>query len=155
RPMARSGGYRLFLTDAYPFRKSILHTIEHAPEKNDHLADYVGVSYLYSDTPPSGRIAPTLADRLVVDPKRLVFTPGWYTPIHAFSIQNATLTKKTERIGQAEVRYLSMRTSGEDIFGQHSLVFLCDVPASGRYRVLIDAVMGPDQGTLQLFKDER
>ncbi len=155
RPMARSGGYRLFLIDAYSFRKSILHTIEHAPEKNDHVADYVGVTYLYADSAPSGNIAPPLAQRNVVDPKRLVFTPGWYMPIHAFSIQNATLTKKTERIANQEVRYLSMRGTGEDIFGQHSLVLLCDVPAPGRYKVIVDAMAGPDQAIFQLFKDER
>ena len=46
RPQGRTGGYRLFLSDAYAFRRSLKLTIEHAPTGNDLPTDYVGVSYL-------------------------------------------------------------------------------------------------------------
>jgi len=52
RPQARSGGYRLFLTDAYAFHRSLKLDMEHAPERNDIIADYVGVSYLYLENSP-------------------------------------------------------------------------------------------------------
>ena len=51
RPQARSGAYRLFLTDAYAFHQSLKLDMEHAPEKNDFDADYVGVSLSVSGKP--------------------------------------------------------------------------------------------------------
>ena len=56
RPQARSGAYRLFLTDAYAFHNSLKLDMEHAPEKNDFEADYVGVSYLYLENRPTSRV---------------------------------------------------------------------------------------------------
>jgi hypothetical protein len=156
RPQARSGGYRLFLTDAYAFHKSLKLDMEHAPEKNDFIADYTGVSYLYlQDFPTSTWTLPDVAARTVHDPERLVYTPGWYVPMHAFSLQNATLTKKNERIGSSEERYLSMHGEGEDVFGKHSISFLCAIPASGKYRVLLETINGPAQGIVQLYQNER
>ena len=155
RPQARSGGYRLFLTDAYAFHKSLKLDMEHAPERNDFDADYVGVSYLYLETPPASAwtLAP-LADRKVHDPERLVFTPGWYLPIHAFSMEHATLAKQIEQINGRENRFLSLRPEGDNPFGEHLLSFLCAVPAAGRYRVSIEAMTGPAQGIVQLFQNE-
>jgi len=156
RPQARSGGYRLFLTDAYAFHQSLKLDMEHAPEKNDFIADYVGVSYLYLQSyPTTSWTLPDVAARSVHDPDRLVYTPGWYVPMQAFSLQNATLTKKVERIGGAEERLLSMHTEGEDVFGKHSISFLCAIPASGKYRVLLESIHGPAQGIVQLFQNER
>ena len=155
RPMGRSGGYRIFLGDAMAFKKSILLTIEHAPERNEYDGDYAGMTYLYLDRPGGNSTIPALAQRRVADPPRLVFNPGWYMPIHAFSIQNATLTKKNERINNQEVRSLSMRATDSDIFGLHSISLLADVPATGRYRVSVEVMQGPDQGILQLFHQER
>ncbi len=155
RPQARSGGYRLFLTDAYAFHRSLKLDMEHAPERNDFVADYVGVSYLYLENAPTTPWKlPDLAARAVGDPDRLVYTPGWYVPLHAFSLQNATLTKKVEHIGGAEHRFLSLRAEGSDVFGEHCLSFLCAIPAAGRYRVSIEAMTGPAQGVVQLFQNE-
>ena len=156
RPMARSGGYRLFLGDAMAFRKSINLTIEHAPERNELDADYAGVTYLYLEKPSTGSWSiPASAHRRVNDPPRLVFNPGWYMPIHAFSVQNSTLTRKLERTNNQEIRSLSMTATDSDIFGPHSLSLLCDVPADGRYRVSVEVMQSPDQGILQLFYQER
>ncbi len=155
RPMARSGAYRLFLTDAYSFHASLKLDQEHAPERNDFDADYVGVSYLYLENRPTSNWSlPNLAARTVTDPTRLVFTPGWYMPIHAFSMERASLTKKNEKINNRDERYLSMRAEGEDVFGPHSISFLCGIPAAGRYRVSIEALNGPEQGMVQLFQNE-
>jgi hypothetical protein len=155
RPQARSGAYRLFLTDAYAFHKSLRLDMEHAPENNDFEADYVGVSYLYLENrPTSAWTLPDQIARTVHDPERLVFTPGWYLPIHAFSMEHATLAKKVEQINGRENRFLSLRPDGENLFGEHLLSFLCAVPAAGRYRVSIEAMTGPAQGIVQLFQNE-
>ena len=70
------------LTDAYAFRQSIVSTIEHGPEGNKFPADYTAVTFLYSDTNPASRNPlPKVEERKVSDPDRVVFTPGWTTPI--------------------------------------------------------------------------
>ncbi|MEP6755748.1 MAG: glycoside hydrolase family 172 protein [Chthonomonadales bacterium] len=155
RPMARSGAYRLFLTDAYAFHKSIKMDMEHAPERNDFVADYVGVSYLYlEDRPTTDWSIPAQPLRAVRDPKRLVFTPGWYIPIHSFSMERATVAKKNERIGRNDERFISVRATGEDVFGPHHISFLCSIPATGKYRVIIEPLNGPEGTRVQLFQNE-
>ena len=152
RPQGRSGGYRLFLSDTYAFRRSLKLTIEHAPAGNDLPTDYVGVSYLYLENPPpTPWTLPAQTARAVNDPKRLVFSPGWALPIYAFSLNNATLTRKTERIGQEDVRFLSMCAEGRAAFGWHNVSFLCAIPSAGRYQVTIEALQGPAQGIVQLY----
>jgi len=154
--LARTGAYRLFLTDAYAFRNSARLVIEHGPEKNAVPTDYAGVAYLYlKDPPPQPWELPPPAQRVVKDLDKLVFVPGWTVPIHSFSFQGVTLTKKTERLGGREARYLSARAEGSDIFGDHSLSFLCEVPLAGRYRVSVETMRGPDQGRIQLFQNEK
>ena len=155
RPQARSGGYRLFLTDAYAFHKSLKLDMEHAPEHNTFVADYVGVSYLYLENPPvKPWHIPAQPARAVTDPTRLVFSPGWYMPLHAFSMQNATLTKRVEHMDR-EHRYLTLETHGENMFGDHMISLLCAVPAAGKYKVSIEPMVGPNNCIVQLFQRER
>jgi hypothetical protein len=156
KALGRTGAYRFFINDAYAFRKSINLTIEHAPTGNEMITDYAGVTYLYLEDPPKEEWSvPPVAERRVKDLTRLVYVPGWNVPIHAFSFQNATLQKKEERIGEGSVRYLQMAATGGDVFGPHLIAFTCEVPAAGRYRVLLEALEGPGQAIVQLFQDER
>jgi Protein of unknown function (DUF2961) len=154
RPQSRSGAYRLFLTDAYPFRKSLVADIEHAPTGNTDPTDHVGVSYLYLEKPPAQPWSlPALADRAVQESTRLVFNPGWYQPSATFSIENATLSRKKEKIGETDYRYLSLQANGPELIGLHHLALFCDVPVAGRYRVSIEMMKGPDQGRVQVFEN--
>ena len=156
KPLGRTGGYRFLLADAYSFEKSILFTIEHAPTGNKMPTDYAAVTYLYSENGPTFDFTlPRVVDRRVTDPARVVFTPGWNVPIHSFSIQNASLAKKTVKVGKEEVRFLSLRTEKEDMFGAHHVSLVCDLPAAGRYTVRIEALQGPEQGSVQLFENDR
>ncbi len=156
KPLARTGAYRLLLADACAFNQSLKLTIEHAPERNTGRHDYVGTTYLYAEAPPAGagNLAP-VAERRVRDPERIVFTPGWNLPVYSFSLRNMTLAKKSERIDNREARYLSVRAEGDDVFGPHHLSFLCEAPAAGKYRVAIEALAGPAEAKVQLFRDER
>ncbi len=155
KPLGRSAGYRFMLTDAYAYRESILHAMEHAPENNSLPTDYCAVSFFYSKERPDLSFAlPPLAERRVVDFRQFKFLPGWSVPIHAFSFQNVTLTKKVEKIKGEEIRFLSMRAEGEDVFGQPFISFAFNIPASGKYAVQMEAVLGPDQGRVQLFRNE-
>ncbi len=156
KPLARTGGYRFLLTDSYPYAKSIDYTIEHGPEGNTVPTDYTSVVFFYSqDPPPADSPLPPPDERKVTGLDRIVFTPGWNVPIHTTSLQNAVWTKLSSTVGKDRVRYFSMRTSGEDIFGPHHVSFVCDLPASGKYMVSVKAVLGPDQGILRVFERDQ
>jgi hypothetical protein len=154
KPLGRSGAYRFFIGDSYSFGKSILQTIEHAPERNQLVADYCGVTYLYSEKRPTPAVIPDLAMRRVIDPLRIVFTADWTVPINSFSFQDATLSRTSVPAGKGQARCLSFRARGEDWFGPAFISLTCDLPASGTYRVTLDVVKGPEQGKIQLFRDE-
>jgi hypothetical protein len=156
RHLGRTGGYRLLLGDAYAFRESLKTTIEHGPTGNAVPADYTGVTWLYAERPPEGLSPlPPVAERAVHDPEAVVFTPGWTMPIHAFSWSHATLAKRVEKIGDREVRFLSVTvTEPREVFGPHYLSLICELPAAGRYAVAIEAIEGPAQGRVQLFRNE-
>ena len=154
RFLGRTGGYRFLLTDAYAYRQRVRSTIEHGPAGNKFPSDYTGVTFLYSDANPSAPRLPAVASRRVRDPDHVVFTPGWTTPIHAFSWANATLSKHDDRVGNENLRYLSMKAEGGEVFGPHYISFICEMPAAGRYRVSVEALEGPTQGIVRLFRDE-
>lgn len=156
KPLARTGGYRFFLTDSYAYSKSIDYTIEHGPEGNAVPTDYTSVVFFYSqDPPPADAPLPPVAERRVTGLDRIVFVPGWNVPIHTTSLQNAVWTKLSSTVGKSRVRRFSMKTSGEDAFGPHHVSFICDLPEAGKYRVSVKAVLGPDQGILRLFERDR
>jgi hypothetical protein len=122
---------------------------------NEGQTDHASVVFFYSLDPPvdEAPLTPGL-DRRVTAPTRVVFVPGWNVPIHTTSLQNATWTKRTATVGGKEVRHLSMRTTGDDIFGPHHLSFICAMPSAGLYQVGIRALLGPDQGIVQLSRHD-
>ena len=132
-----------------------MQTIEHAPTGNELLNDYCAVTYLYSRNRPTCEFAlPSLAERKVIDLKRVVFATWWNVPINAFSFKDATLTKNGEKYDGKDVRYISLRAKGDDWFGYHFICFVCELPAAGKYKVSIDAIKGPAQAKVQLFMDD-
>jgi hypothetical protein len=152
RPLGRTGGYRFFLSDAYSYRRSVLQAIEHAPERNEHPADYCAVTYLYSEKRPKADFSvPSVNRRAVDDPRQIVFTPHWTLPILGFSFAGATISRGSQQVGGADVRCLTMRADRPDIFGPAFISFGCKLPARGRYRISVDAIAGPDQAVVQLF----
>ncbi|MCP5526360.1 MAG: DUF2961 domain-containing protein [Verrucomicrobiales bacterium] len=155
KPLGRTGGYRLLLGDAYAFREHVRQTIEHGGNNNDEAADYCGLTYFYAE--PSSGLGiglPAVAERGVNDPLEMAFPAWWQTPIHAWCFQNATLSRESARIGDTDVRYLSLRAAGQDWFGPPFLSLTCAVPATGDYEILLAAVQGPEQAQVQLFRDE-
>jgi hypothetical protein len=154
--LGRTGGYRFMLGDAYAFRESICQTIEHAPTGNEMPTDYCGVTFLY--LLGSAKLETSLPDRearRVVDFERIIFTPSWAVPIHAFTFRGATLSKREEEIRGQRVSFLRMQADQpQDWFGPPFLSLVCDMPAAGRYEVSIEAVKGPGQAQVQLFQNE-
>lgn len=154
--LSRTGGYRMFVADAYPFEESVKLTIEHGGVGNQAPGDYASVVYFYAvDRPTADWTLPSAAERAVSSPERIVFKPGWNVRLDSFSIQNMTLEKVQEEVGGQRVRYLRVRATGEDRFGPHSISFRCELPRAGRYRVSLEAVGGPGQGVVQIYRNEK
>lgn len=156
KPLGRTGGYRWMIADALAYKESIDFTIEHSPEGNADPTDYTSVTFFYSlDPPASDSPLPPASARRVTAPDRIVFVPGWNVPVRTSSLQNAVWTKISTEIEGQRVRYLSMKTSGNDIFGPHHMAFITDVPETGSYKIWIRAVLGPDQGKIQMYQRDR
>ena len=155
KQMSRTGGYRILLGDAYSYSQSLRFTMEHSGEKNNIPTDNVAVTMLYSDKlPDPAPLLPEVTQRKVQDPTEMIFPMGWQTPIYAWSFDNASLTRRKLKIGNEEVRYLSLACKGSDWFGPHFISPMCEVPSEGNYTVSITAVKGPEQGIVQLFQNE-
>lgn len=74
-PMARTGGYRLCLSDKMSFENDFYFGIEHGPEKNEYPVDYTSVAYYYCDRAPSQHREPTEELRTVYLPDKHTFYP--------------------------------------------------------------------------------
>jgi hypothetical protein len=74
-PYARTGGYRLYITDKITWQKAIIHTIEHGPEGNKYPVDYTSLALYYSDTAPEAILDPVPGLREVYVPDTLIFHP--------------------------------------------------------------------------------
>lgn len=153
--LGRTGGFRLLLNDVYPFTNEVRQTIEHSGTGNDIPTDYVGLTYFYAGSKVQGLAdMPPAPQRAAQDLTEILFPAGWQIPIRAFPFDQATITRKTLRIATNEVRFLSFRGQGADWVGPPYLQVICDLPSKGRYRVQLEVVKGPEQGIVQLFRDE-
>lgn len=73
-PLARTGGYRLFLSDKIPFAKSFYQSIEHGPTDNIPV-DYTSLGLYYCDTPPATYEKPANENTEVYIPDTLMMYP--------------------------------------------------------------------------------
>lgn len=151
RYLGRTGAYRFFLNDAYSYRHSIVQTIEHAPERNQHPADYCGVTYLYSTDAPAVSMPSPLQVR---DPDRLVYSAFWTMPIDGFSLSGTTLTRGDVPVDDRSTRALSLRATGNGDFDICFVTLRADIPSAGRYRVYGDFVKGPAGGVVQVCRED-
>ena len=79
-PFARTGGYRLFLSDKMSFEKSFYHSIEHGPVGNSFPVDYTSVSFYYAEAGAKQESLPDdkstgvfLPDTLIIYPQLMDF----------------------------------------------------------------------------------
>ncbi len=153
--VSRTGGYRWMIGDTYVFRKNIDYTIEHGPEGNLEKTDYASTTFFYSAEPPSVQIAlPAVAERRTRDINKIVFVPGWNVPTHSWSLNNAILEKRSDKVGDGRIRYFKMQATGKEVFGEHQISFIFDLPAAGKYRVSVKSIMGPDMGIMQMYQHD-
>ncbi len=87
-PLARTGGYRFYLTDKITYQNHFLHSIEHGPQGNKYPVDYTSIAFYYSDRPPAQFTEPEeklrevyLPDTLIITPDLLKVTVGLYNAV--------------------------------------------------------------------------
>lgn len=74
-PFCRTGGYRFYLSDKLSFEKNIYHSIEHGPVNNNIPAEYISVSFYYSNSPVTKIVIPQTSFTKVFVPDTLVLYP--------------------------------------------------------------------------------
>ncbi len=119
-PMARTGGYRFYLTDKLSYEKELYIGIEHGPEGNMYPVDYTSVAYYYSNTPLTELMKMNEELRTVFIPQKHEYYP---------QLMDLTLGGGVKAIHQRGIR---MTASPDGMVR----VMLNDVP-EGRYNVYI------------------
>lgn len=97
-PYARTGGYRLFISDKMPFEKDIFHSIEHGPEENNKPGDYTSVALYYApqavtlpqSAPDNSLSSVFLPDTLMLYPQLMEYSIGGAVRIEDNSLQSGT-----------------------------------------------------------------
>lgn len=134
-PMARTGGYRFFLSDKISFEKEIYHGMEHGEVANNFPVDYTSVAFFYAAQPLKERMEPTEELREVYFPEKHVYFP---------QLMEITLERGIQAIFDRGL----MLTS----FGQGAVrVMLTDVP-EGKYRVLVNYHETPNGADFQVWQ---
>ena len=100
-PYARTGGYRLFISDKMPFEKDIRHTIEHGPEQNNRQGDYTSVALYYAGrSVAQSQVAPNnslttifIPDTFMIYPQLMQYSVAGAVKIDGSSFESATAGK--------------------------------------------------------------
>lgn len=147
-PLARTGGYRLMVTDKVSFEKELLLTIEHGPENNNVPVDYVSVAFYYCDTPPETNPLPSEEQLSALEtPSTLEY---WLQllPVKALShgVSLSTTDYKADDSGRGyQVYKLEGQPGG---FAKFEL----EVPREGIYKLYLSYLKGPDCGNFEVYQ---
>lgn len=145
-PLARTGGYRFYLSDRLPFKESFKLTIEHGGTGNSVPADYTSVAFFYCDrpmtenpVPPHDLLEPVKSPRMQEYWLQLL-------PIMAFSEQSEII-KQTLADSKSKKNCEVLKfSSAEDGF----IKFGLDVPGEGDYNLYISYFKGKNCGNFQV-----
>ncbi len=145
-PLARTGGYRLLVTDKISFEKDIVLTIEHGPENNNIPVDYTSVAFYYCDTPPDSNVLPSAELlRQVETPEILEY---WIQLLPVRALDHGTTISygdcKDENTGK-NYQVLKLESARRG-FAKFEL----EVPSNGRYKLYMSYLKGPDCGQFEI-----
>lgn len=153
RQLARTGGYRVLMSDAYSFTRSINFSIEHGPEDNAADGDYAGGVFFYLDR-PDGSAQPEL-DTAVL--KATSFRVGTNPMMGLDSLIYASLKPEGKDlpsgwvpVARFERIFKDRKVVFDDEWGPPLLSLRVEAPRSGRYAIMVDALTGPGAAKLQL-----
>jgi hypothetical protein len=139
-PLARTGGYRFYISDKLSFEKNFNLAIEHGPENNAIPVDYTSVAFYYCETPPVENNLPSI--ELLSMSKSPSTLEYWIEmlPVKAIS-SGATLSKETRVDANTKENYGILKlTAGDNGYVKYEL----EVPEEGEYRLYLSYFKGPD-----------
>lgn len=137
-PMARTGAYRLFMTDKVTFEEKLKVTIEHGPEENKFPVDYTSVAFYYGSKPATCAVQPTERLREVYYPSTHVFFPQ----LMNLSVGHNMKIENRERL-VAETGHEGMVR-----------IMLDEVP-EGVYKVKLTYYKTPDGGAFEVWNRQK
>ena len=135
-PFARTGGYRLFISDKMPFAKEITHTIEHGPEQNNKPGDYTSIAMYYAaqsittdqPQPVDEMMKIYIPDTLMVYPQLMQYTIGGAVKIEGNILHTTT--------------------------GGQVKIDLSEIPA-GKYKLYADMEKSPDGAEVMVWQRQK
>ncbi len=137
-PMARTGGYRFFVSDKLSFEKEIYHGMEHGEVRNNFPVDYTSVAFYYAAQPLKEKMEPTAELREVYLPATHVYFP---------QLMQVTPDRGIQVILD---RGLMMTAYGQGA----ARVMLTDVP-EGNYKVLLNYHERPNGADFQVWQRQK
>jgi hypothetical protein len=145
-PLARTGGYRFYISDKVSFKENIQLTIEHGPTGNDIPVDYTSVAFYYCDRPPVENNIPTAKLLSGTNPPSTLEYWLDLFPIKAFS-NEASISKEEWTDSKSKVNYDVLRFSSRE---NGFVKFELEVPSDGEYKLYMSYFRGPDCGAFQV-----
>jgi hypothetical protein len=145
-PLARTGGYRFYISDKVSFKENIQLTIEHGPTGNDIPVDYTSVAFYYCDKPPVENNIPTAKLLSGTNPPSTLEYWLDLFPIKAFS-NEASISKEEWTDSKSKVNYDVLRFSSRE---NGFVKFELEVPSDGEYKLYMSYFRGPDCGAFQV-----
>lgn len=141
-PLARTGGYRFYVTDKLSFRKDFLLNIEHGPENNAIPVDYVSLALFYADAPPAlnAAINKEMLTR-IESPATNVYLVDLLA-VKAIS-NTAGLSRTFVQVAGKQHEYNVYKLEGdENAFAKFEL----DIAREGSYKLYATYIKGPGSG---------
>jgi hypothetical protein len=135
-PFARTGGYRLFISDKMPFEKEVNHTIEHGPERNNKPGDYISMAFYYAgksvstnQPQPNNELTNVyIPDTLMVYPQLMQYTVSGAVKIDGNNLHTTT--------------------------GGQVKIDLSEIP-KGKYKLYSDMEKSPDGGAIMVWQRQK
>lgn len=136
-PYARTGGYRLFISDKMPFEREIDHTMEHGPEDNNMPVDYTSVALYYAEAPvnseqqkPTNELTGTyIPDTFILFPQLIKYTVA----------------------GDVNIQHNGEMLSSR---GGMARIDLSELPP-GNYKLYADMETGPQGGEITIWQRQK
>lgn len=145
-PLARTGGYRFYISDKISFKESFQLTIEHGPVGNDIPVDYTSMAFYYCDQPPVENNTPPIKLLSEINPPSIQEYWLALLPIKAFS-DKAMLSHERWTDSKTKVSYNVLKFSASE---NGFVKFELEVPSDGEYKLYMSYFKGPDCGDFQV-----
>jgi len=145
-PLARTGGYRFYVSDKISFKESFLLTIEHGPVGNNIPVDYTSVAFYYCDKPPVENNVPQMELLSAINPPSTLEYWLALLPVKAFS-NGSTISNERWTDGKTKTNYNVLRFSARD---NGFIKFELEVPADGKYKLFMSYFKGNSCSAFQV-----